>query len=85
MFAKEIPGGVAHTLPPDIEKALTSKSKAFVAWKDITPLAQNEWICWIITVKKIETRESPHQKTDRRPHQRQASALLLGRLYPSID
>jgi hypothetical protein len=25
-------------------------------WEDITPLARNEWICWVISVKKPETR-----------------------------
>jgi uncharacterized protein YdeI (YjbR/CyaY-like superfamily) len=26
------------------------------AWEDITPLARNEWICWIESAKKAETR-----------------------------
>ena len=25
-------------------------------WEDITPLARNEWICWVTSVKKAETR-----------------------------
>jgi uncharacterized protein YdeI (YjbR/CyaY-like superfamily) len=25
-------------------------------WEDITPLARNEWICWIESAKKPETR-----------------------------
>ena len=25
-------------------------------WEDITPLARNEWICWVQSVKKAETR-----------------------------
>jgi Bacteriocin-protection, YdeI or OmpD-Associated len=30
-----------------LKKALTSDSQALTAWEDITPLARNEWICWI--------------------------------------
>ena len=44
---KELPGGVVHDLPADLKKALTSDAKALETWEDITPLARNEWICWI--------------------------------------
>jgi Bacteriocin-protection, YdeI or OmpD-Associated len=53
---KPISGGVAHDLPPDLRKVLTSDRKALTAWEDLTPLARNEWICWAISVKKPETR-----------------------------
>ena len=53
---KPISGGVAHDLPPDLRKVLTSDPKALAAWEDLTPLARNEWICWSISVKKPETR-----------------------------
>lgn len=45
-----------HKMPADLRKALASSSKAREAWKDITPLARNEWICWITSGKKEETR-----------------------------
>lgn len=57
MFKKEIPGGVVHTLPTDLRDKLASSKDALDAWQDITPLARNEWICWVISVKKIETRK----------------------------
>jgi len=53
---KEISGGVVHELPADLKKALTSDPKALETWEDITPLARNEWICWIESAKKAETR-----------------------------
>ena len=56
MTTVRISGGVAHDLPADLRKALTSDAKALAAWEDITPLARNEWICWTISVKKDETR-----------------------------
>jgi uncharacterized protein YdeI (YjbR/CyaY-like superfamily) len=55
-MTKKIAGGVVHEMPPDLRKTLTASRAARAAWEDITPLARNEWICWIISVKKSETR-----------------------------
>lgn len=46
-----------HRLPVDLRKALTDDPPALDAWKDITPLARNEWICWVEDAKRNETRE----------------------------
>ena len=51
-----IPGGVVHDLPGDLEAALTREPAALATWHDITPLARNEWICWVQSAKKAETR-----------------------------
>jgi uncharacterized protein YdeI (YjbR/CyaY-like superfamily) len=53
----KIPAGVVHTLPQDLRKALVASHTAFVVWNDITPLARNEWICWVTSAKKAETRQ----------------------------
>ena len=45
-----------HTLPTDFKNALIKTPQALTLWKDITPLARNEWICWIISAKLQETR-----------------------------
>ena len=52
----QIPGGVVHDLPEDLEKALKGDPKAMATWQDITPLARNEWICWMQSAKKAETK-----------------------------
>jgi uncharacterized protein YdeI (YjbR/CyaY-like superfamily) len=52
----EVPGGVVHELPIDLKDALVSRPDALAAWQDITPLARNEWICWVESCKKPETR-----------------------------
>ena len=57
MIKKGMSNGVVHTGPSDFKKALTSSPKSKTAWEDITPLARNEWICWITSVKKNETRK----------------------------
>lgn len=45
-----------HKMPADFKKALASDSKAYTTWEDITPNARKNWICWIISAKKEETR-----------------------------
>ena len=57
MAKKTISAGVVHDLPVDLQKALRADAGALAAWEDITPLARNEWICWVTIVKKAETRE----------------------------
>jgi len=46
-----------HAIPKDFQLSLDTHPDAQLAWNDITPLAQNEWICWIESAKLIETRE----------------------------
>jgi len=60
---KKISAGTVHELPADLKKSITSSSAAKTAWEDITPLARNEWICWVISNKKPETRESHIKRT----------------------
>lgn len=56
-MAKNISGGTVHKLTSDIREVLTSDSKALAKWETLTPLARNEWICWVTFVKKEETRK----------------------------
>ena len=49
-------GGPVHEMPADLWKVLASDKAARAVWTDITPLARNEWICWITSGKKLETR-----------------------------
>ena len=44
---EELSNGVVHDVPADLRATLTCSSKARDAWEDITPLARNEFICWI--------------------------------------
>ncbi|MDP2586292.1 MAG: YdeI/OmpD-associated family protein [Candidatus Komeilibacteria bacterium] len=52
-----------HKMPADLKKALIALPTAGKAWKSITPLARNEWICWVISGKKAETRTIRINKT----------------------
>jgi len=57
MTKKAISSGTVHEVPPDLRKVLTSDRAALAVWEDLTPLARNEWICWVTFVKKDETRK----------------------------
>lgn len=52
-----ISDGVVHKVPTDLKKVLKSDSKTLQLWESLTPLARNEWICWVTLVKKEETRK----------------------------
>ncbi|MFA6467160.1 MAG: YdeI/OmpD-associated family protein [Patescibacteria group bacterium] len=54
----KIASGVVHTVPVDLRKALGAESRVLLAWNNLTPLGRNEWICWVTSVKKIETRKN---------------------------
>ena len=48
--------GPVHRIPADLRRAIDSDAIAKKLWADITPLARNEWICWVTSAKKDETR-----------------------------
>lgn len=58
-----IPGGTVHALPSDLKKALAGDESALAAWRDITPLARNEFICWVEDAKQDATRERRIKRT----------------------
>lgn len=53
----KVSNGVAHKIPEDMKKVILSNKKIHEIWEDITVLARNEWICWIISAKKLEITE----------------------------
>lgn len=56
-MTKETPNKIIHKMPTDFKMTINSDSKVKDLWTDITPLAQNEWICWVTSAKKSETRD----------------------------
>jgi hypothetical protein len=63
MIKKAISSGTVHKIPSDLRKVLASDKVALVVWEDLTPLARNEWICWVTFVKKDETRKEHVRRT----------------------
>jgi uncharacterized protein YdeI (YjbR/CyaY-like superfamily) len=74
MPTQQIATGVVHEVPTDLRKAIISDDSVLERWNDLTPLARNEWICWVISNKKPETR-SNHIK-------RLVTELLEGKRRP---
>jgi hypothetical protein len=52
-----------HKIPGDLRKALVADKAALAKWESLTPLARNEWICWVTFVKKAETRSDHVERT----------------------
>jgi uncharacterized protein YdeI (YjbR/CyaY-like superfamily) len=63
MSTQTLPGGVVHDLPRDLRETLVSSDTALAAWQDITPLARNEFICWVEDAKQQKTRERRIRRT----------------------
>lgn len=57
MPKKALAAGPVHKIPADLKKALAADKSALAVWEDITPLARNEWICWVTSAKIEETRK----------------------------
>ena len=56
-----VPDGVVHKLPGDLRDALLANRTALDAWNDITPLARNEFICWVEDAKQQVTNRGAHR------------------------
>lgn len=59
----EILEGTVHKIPKDLKNALTKNNRSLLIWNNLTPLARNEWICWVTFVKKEETRKEHIART----------------------
>ena len=56
MTKNQIASGVVHDVPSDLEKSLLADREVLALWEDLTPLARNEWICWVENAKMESTR-----------------------------
>ena len=63
MSSPRVPTGVVHKLPGDLRMALIADAVTLAAWTDITPLARNEFICWVEDAKQPSTRARRIRRT----------------------
>src|SRR5690606_41761390 len=49
-------GGLVHAMPVDLAKALNDSLETTDLWESLTPIARNEFICWIEDAKQEKTR-----------------------------
>ena len=63
MKSINVPGGTVHQLPADLREALVSSEELLPLWESITPLARNEFICWVTSPKQQTTRQRRINRT----------------------
>lgn len=56
MSSKTILGGTLHEVPDDLAQVINAMPEVLERWNSLTPLARNEWICWITSAAKLHTR-----------------------------
>lgn len=57
MSVSQLADGTVHKLPADFHKALAADAVTKALWTGFTPLARNEWICWVTSAKQDATRQ----------------------------
>jgi len=62
-MAKNISGGLVHDLPNDLGNALIEEEEVTSLWEGLTPIARNEFICWVEDAKKEQTRARRIRRT----------------------
>ena len=63
--SKVVKQGTIHKTPKDLREILILNEKILDVWNNLTPLARNEWICWVTLVEKQETREKHLERLKR--------------------
>ena len=63
MTTRTLSGGTAHEMPADLRDALLADPTVLALWEDLTPLARNEFICWVEEAKQPKTRQRRIQRT----------------------
>lgn len=53
----ELSEGVVRKLSEDLRSGIVNDKEVVDLWEDITPLARNEWICWVEDAKRADTRQ----------------------------
>lgn len=51
-----IENGTIHQVPDSLKSILIANPKILETWNQLTPLARNEWICYVTMPKKEETK-----------------------------
>lgn len=62
-MTKMISGGLVHEMPPDLRGALIRTKELAGLWENLTPIARNEFICWVEDAKQEKTRERRIRRT----------------------
>ena len=55
--------GTVHKANQDLQDALRSRPEVLALWQSLTPLARNEFICWVDDAKREATRHRRIERT----------------------
>jgi uncharacterized protein YdeI (YjbR/CyaY-like superfamily) len=53
----KIETGTIHKIPADLKKVIIGSVELAEKWNSLTPLARNEWICYVTIPKQEETKQ----------------------------
>ncbi len=56
-------GGLVHNLPEDLKLVISESKEIVDLWEAITPIARNEFICWVENAKQDKTRAKRIKRT----------------------
>ncbi len=73
-MAETFAHGTVHEAGEDMQAALLADAEALALWQSLTPLARNEYICWVDDAKRSPTREKRIGRT--------VESLLEGKRRP---
>lgn len=73
-MAEAFSHGTVHKAGDDMRIALEADDEALTIWQSLTPLARNEYICWVDDAKRAPTREKRIART--------VESLLEGKRRP---
>jgi len=62
-MANSFPHGTVHEAAEDLQSALRSDASVYQLWVKLTPLARNEFICWVDDARQAKTRQRRIQRT----------------------
>ena len=59
----KLSGGLVHAMPMDLANALGETKDIAGLWESLTPIARNEFICWVEDAKQEVTRTRRIKRT----------------------
>lgn len=63
MTSNKLSDGLVHTVPKDLKEALFNSNDAIPLWETLTPIARNEFLCWVENAKQDKTRARRIRRT----------------------
>lgn len=63
MSATKLSSGLVHKVPKDLKKELIKSDDTIFLWEALTPIARNEFLCWIDNTKQEKTRARRIRRT----------------------